>query len=207
MAKKKKQILFKPFSVRTSMYGRKLVFMQKCTFSLMVLFPGRQNLTNQGMFGNSENMTMKSVEERGDYDSVVVNASAQLEGSQTYFGDSQERPTRLDLPSEEISPPREEKELESVSVNHPKNVDDQEHYLHSPGIALGDFKNTGVHYLTPFEVQSLNFHIQSFEQELRAPHHPSLSNRSKQNDSLDAEKERRNYHLKTALYLAPIVED
>ena len=138
----------------------------------MYIFPhgalsGSTNLTNQGMFGNSENMTMKSVEERGDYDSVVVNASAQLEGGQTYFGDSQERPTRLDLPSEEISPPREEKELESVSVNHPKNVDDQDYYLHSPGIALGDFKNTGDHYLTPFEVQSLNSHIQSFEQELR----------------------------------------
>jgi len=138
----------------------------------MYIFPhgalaGSTNLTNQGMFGNSENMTMKGIHESADYEAYVINAGAILEGSQTYFANRRERPNRLELPSEETPAPREDKVLEEVETSHPKEVDDHEHYLHSPGIALGNFKNTGSHYLEPHEVMYLNSHIQSFEQELR----------------------------------------
>jgi hypothetical protein len=138
----------------------------------MYIFPhgtltGSTNLTPSGMFSNSENMTMKSIDERSDYDSYVINAGAILAGSQTYFSDRTVRPKRLEIPSEEIPAPREDKILEEIETSHPKEVDDQDHYLHSPGIALGDFKNTGSHYLEPHEVMHLNSHIQSFEQELR----------------------------------------
>jgi len=138
----------------------------------MYIFPhgtltGSTNLTPSGMFSNSENMTMKSIDERSDYDSYVINAGAILAGSQTYFSDRTVRPRRLEIPSEEIPPPSEGKVLEGIETPNSKEVDDPEHYLHSPGIALGDFKNTGSHHLGPFEVMHLNSHIQSFEQELR----------------------------------------
>ena len=56
----------------------------------MYLFPhgaltGSVNLTRQGFFANAENITHCIIDDREEYESVVINADAQLRGSIHYF--------------------------------------------------------------------------------------------------------------------------
>lgn len=138
----------------------------------MYIFPhgcltGSTNCTNQGMFGNMENMTLTLHDDHDNFRSYVINADANLAGSVPYFDQSTGSPKRLELDPNWDYKPDENKQLEDVTFKNSEGVYDTETYLHSPGIPLGAISNTGTHYIESPEVNSLNSHIQSFEQELR----------------------------------------
>lgn len=139
----------------------------------MYIFPhgcltGSTNCTNQGMFSNMENMTLTTNDNYADFRSYIINADAVLRGSVEYFEKSTgTSPKRLELDPNWNYEPDTNKDLEDINLKIPKDVDNRENYLHSPGMRLGGISNNGSHHIEEHEIQSLNLHIQSFEKELR----------------------------------------
>ena len=134
----------------------------------MYLFPhgaltGSVNLTRQGFFANAENITHCIIDDREEYESVVINADAQLRGSIHYFDRSGPRPERLVLPPEQVDEPTGEYNVDAANQN-PVDADD---YVHPPLIPLGHISNIGEHYIDKNEKRALLDHLEAFEEEMR----------------------------------------
>jgi hypothetical protein len=134
----------------------------------MYLFPhgaltGSVNLTRQGFFANAENITHCLDEDYEEYESVVINADAQLRGSIHYFDRGGPRPERLVLPPEHVDEPTGEFKIDTGS----QNSTDEDDYVHPPLIPLGHISNSGSHFIDADERRALTDHLLAFEEELR----------------------------------------
>jgi hypothetical protein len=134
----------------------------------MYLFPhgaltGSVNLTRQGFFANAENITHCILEDHAEYESVVINADAQLRGSIHYFDRGGPRPEPLVLPPEHVDEPTGEFEVDADS----QNSADEDDYVHPPLIPLGHIAITGSRFVDVDERRALTEHIQAFEEQLR----------------------------------------
>ena len=134
----------------------------------MYLFPhgaltGSVNLTRQGFFANAENITHCIIDDFQEYESVVINADAQLRGSINYFDRGGPRPERLVLPTENVMEPTGDYDVEI----YPHISGDADDYVHPPLIPLGQISNSGSHLIDKNERRALSDHIQAFEEELR----------------------------------------
>lgn len=135
------------------------------------VFTGSTNCTNQGMLGNLENMTLYTQSDGENFIEAQNNARAIANGCVPYFDVLvNDIPQRLHIPYEEVPVPDESKVIDDNIQPNPEDVNNKDNYLHSPGIALGHFKNSAEDfgfYLNDFETICLSGHILSLEKELR----------------------------------------